>query len=89
MTVATRTEDQPLSGAFMIVVVEGAPDLAASLAATLRREGFRTHIAGDAETGIEMTRSLRRRPGHPRRTRAPASMEPRHAAVCVPSATPT
>lgn len=59
MTVAIKPEDRPVSTGFKIVVVEEAPDLAASIAATLRRESFQAHIAGDAETGLEMTRALR------------------------------
>jgi DNA-binding response OmpR family regulator len=53
-----RPEDQQASTTFKILIVEEAPELAASIAATLRREGFEAHIAGDAETGLEMTRAL-------------------------------
>ena len=59
MTVVTRAENRPGSTAFKIVIVERAPDLAASIAATLRREGFRADIAGNAQVGLEMTESLR------------------------------
>ena len=59
MSVATRTENRPPSTAFKIVIVERAPDLAASIAATLRREGFQADIAGDALVGLELAEALR------------------------------
>jgi DNA-binding response OmpR family regulator len=58
MRTATKAEDRPVSTAFRIVVVEEAPDLAALIAATLRREGFQADVAADAEAGLAMTRSL-------------------------------
>jgi DNA-binding response OmpR family regulator len=58
VTVAIRAEDQAVSTAFKIVVVEEAPEPAASIAATLRREGFQVHIAADAATGLGLIESL-------------------------------
>ena len=58
MTAVTRPDDRRASTAFKIVLVERAPDLAASIAATLRREGFRADIAGDALAGLAMAESL-------------------------------
>jgi DNA-binding response OmpR family regulator len=59
MTTATTADDQSVSTAFKIVVVEETPELAASIAATLRREGFQADIAGNALTGLEMAESVR------------------------------
>lgn len=41
-----------------IVVVEDVPDLAASIARTLRLARFEVHVAGDASAGLELARSL-------------------------------
>jgi DNA-binding response OmpR family regulator len=50
--------DRPNSAALMIVLVEDGESLAASIAKTLKSEGFEVHIASDGERGLELARTL-------------------------------